>query len=423
VGGIEETPPHIGLAHMFEHMAFKGTRDIGTTDYAKELPLLQKLQEVGDDWVKTGNADALKEMQSLQKALKKYQTTNDLFRLLTLSGARDINAYTSKDVTQYHSEMTANQLPLWLYLYSGMIGAPVLREFYAERDVVQEERRMRVENSPQGKAYQTLLKTAFTTSPYQYSTLGTAEQIASLSIGDAIAFHKSYYHADRMVGALVGDITIPQAKALIARFFGHLPATPSRKATLTEEPPQTEVRRASIAVDSAPFLMMGFHKPKVGTPDDYVFDVIDFVMCQGASSRLHKQLVLEQKIAQSVACANGVPGNRLNNLYYIEAFPIAGHSPKELESQIMAALTQLAGEGVSERELKKARNNLSSNFLWEMMQNDDLAELLVTYETVVGDWRYVLTHAQHIEAIGNDAIKAAAQKYLRPSNLTVVTAE
>ncbi len=422
VGGIEETPPHIGLAHMFEHMAFKGTRDIGTTDYAKESVLLNKIATVGDEWVKTGDKAKFEELQKLQKEARQFQVPNEIFTILTRNGARDINAYTVKDATQYHSQMPSNQLPLWLYLYSGMVSDPVLREFYAERNVVQEERRMRVENSPQGKAYQALISTAFTTSPYHYSTIGSAEEIGSLSISDAQVFHKAYYHPDRMVGALVGDFDMGQAKAQIARFFGRLPAIPSRKSKLPEEPTQTEMRRTEIKVDSAPFLLMGFHKPRVSTPEDYVFDVIDYILCEGDSSRFRKELIIKDKIAQTVACANGIPGNRLNNLYYIEVFPIAGHSPKELESRIMDAFRALADHGVTDTELQKARNNLASNFLWEMDTDDDLAELLVTYQAMAGDWRYVLTHAQHIQSVTNEDVKRIAAQYLIPQNATIVTA-
>jgi predicted Zn-dependent peptidase len=422
VGGVDELPPKIGLAHMFEHMAFKGTREIGTTDYEKEAPLLTKIAAVGDEWVRTGNKAKFDELQALQKEVRRYQVPNELFTVLARSGARNVNAYTTKDATQYHSEMPSTELPLWLYLYAGMVSDPVLREFYPERDVVQEERRMRVENSPHGKAYQALIATAFTTSPYHYSTIGSAEQISSLSMADAKNFYKTYYHPDRMVGALVGDINIGQAKALITRYFGLLPARPSPKDQLPEEPAQTEMRRTEVAVDSAPFLLMGFHKPRVGTSEDYIFDVIDYILCEGASSRLHKTLVLQDKIAQRVTCANGIPGNRLNNLYYIEAFPSAGHRPKELETRIMVALAQLAAHGVSDDELRKARNNLAANFLWEMNGNGELAELLVTYQALAGDWRYVITHAKHIEAVTNDDVKRVARQFLIPQNATIVTA-
>ncbi|PIR21043.1 MAG: hypothetical protein COV45_02620 [Deltaproteobacteria bacterium CG11_big_fil_rev_8_21_14_0_20_47_16] len=423
VGGIEETPPHIGLAHMFEHMAFKGTHEIGTTDYNKEAPLLKKIQVVGDDWVKTANPESLKQLQDLQKQASQYQRSNDLFTLLSRSGARDINAFTSKDLTQYHSVMPANQLGLWLYLYAGMVNDPILREFYSERNVVQEERRMRVENSPQGKAYETLLLTAYSTSPYRYTTIGTAEQIGSLSVGDATAFHQKFYHPDRMYGALVGDVNIAQAKAYINKYFASMPGTRSPKDNFPKEPVQTETRRATVHVNSAPFLMMAFHKPRVGSDADYVFDVIDYTLCQGATSRLQKKLVTDEKIAQNISCASGIPGNRLDNLYYIEAYPIKGHSTKELEERIMAELQALRDTGITDKELKIARNNLASNFLWEMQSNDDLAELLVDYQAITGDWRYVLTHASHIEAIGNSDVKKVAQTYLVPTNLTVVTAE
>lgn len=423
VGGVEEKSPHIGLAHMFEHMAFKGTREIGTTDYAKEAPILQKMLQVGDDWVKTGDKARFAELQGLQREARKYQVPNELFTLLIRNGARDVNAYTAKDATQYHSEMTSNQLALWLHLYAGMVGDPVLREFYAERDVVQEERRMRVENNPHGKAYQALLATAFTTSPYRHSGIGTSEEIAGLSMGEALAFHKAYYHPDRMVGALVGDINIPQARQLIAKTFGRLPATPSRREPIPEEPKQTALRRVSVHVDSAPFVIMGYHKPRIGTPEDYIFDVVHAVMCKGASSRLHYELVVEKKVAHSVACSSGIPGDRLDNLYYIEAFPIGGHSLAELQELIQEAFAHLAREGATSDELQKARNTLAATTLWEMNADDDLAELLVTYQMLTGDWRYVLTHAKHIEAVTNSDLKRVARDYLIPENLTIVTAE
>jgi len=430
VGGADEKAGYTGIAHMLEHMAFKGTPQIGTRNYAAEKRLLDEIEKLGIRLAQLtrsqqGNGEEAKrlreEMKALQSKAEAFVVKDEYSRTFTRNGGTEFNATTSKDLTSYFVSLPINKLELWAYLTSEALKHPVFREFYQERDVVMEERRMRVDDDPFGKNYEEFLKLAYEKSPYQDPTIGYAPDIAALTATDLENFYKTYYVPQNMVGAVVGDIDLAQAKSLLQRYFGSIPAGPNPPPLEGKEPQQSKEKREVVSFDARPQLMMGYHKPTLPAKEDYAFDLIGQVLCEGRTSRLYRSLVEERKIAQSVSCDTGTPGARLDNLFFVYATALGKHSPAELEKAIIGQIDELQRRPVSAEELERAKNQLISDQLFKMSSNFGLAESLTYFQAVAGDWRYLVEHSSQLEKITPQEIQEVARKYLVNSNLTVST--
>lgn len=428
VGGIEEDPGKAGLAHMFEHMAFKGNREIGTTDPVGESAVLDNIRAL-DDRLASGQtahdtvlaATLLAERDELRTAAQAFVVPNELWRLFHENGAAELNAFTTKDLTSYYARVPTESLPLWIYLASEMVGHPVMREFYAERDVVMEERRSSVDNNPRGQLYNALMATAFTQSPYRTTTIGTMEELQGLTMRDAERFHATYYRPDRMVGVIVGQFDRRATKKALTRFFGALPATPAPKTAVALETAQTAERRVHVPFDAGPRLMMGYHKPNLPDRDDYVFDAIQYVLCEGETGRLIKYLERDLQIARNVGCWSGAPGSRLANLFVVSAEPLGDAGFARVTTAVEHELSLLRTEPIREEELAKARTNLQADFLWGLNSNETLAQQLAYFQSVVNDWRYLVNHSEVMNTITVADVQRVAQARLQPQQRTIAT--
>jgi len=428
VGGVDEKVGYTGLAHMFEHMAFKGTKHIGTTDYEAERPILESIEKLGEelyDEQAKGTVAAVEKMHeirqeiaSLQAEEAKYIVKDELWDSYLQNGAKDLNASTSKDVTSYYVSLPANRLELFALMESQRIVEPVFREFYSERDVVAEERRRRTETQPWGKLYEELTGTAYLAHPYGYPTIGWMSDIQALTVEMAEDFHKTYYLPNNAVCAIVGDIDIEETKALIQRYFGPIPEGEEPPPVLTQEPEQKGERSTDVDWEAEPILMMAWHKPTFPDRDAVALDLLQAIMTEGRSSRLHKRLVKEGRMASDVYSFDA-PGYRYPNLLVIGAVPIAGHSLDDVQSVVLEELGKVVDEGVTERELQKAKNSRLADYWRELESNMGIARNLAFYQSVVGDWRYMLRYLDDVESITLDDIQAAAGKYLSPENRTV----
>lgn len=428
VGGADEKPNYSGIAHMLEHMAFKGTPRIGTRNYSAEKRVLEDIEKLGirlaqltrSQQGESDEAKKLKEqMKLLQAKAEAFVVKDEYARTFTENGGTEFNATTSKDLTSYFVSLPINKLELWAYLTSEALRNPVFREFYQERDVVMEERRMRVDDDPFGKNYEEFLKLAFEKSPYQDPTIGYAKDISALTATDLRNFYNTYYVPQNMVGAVVGDIDLARTEAILQRYFGSIPAGKNPPPLEVKEPEQTQARREVVEFDARPQIMIGYHKPTMPAQDDYVFDLIAQVMCEGRSSRLYKSLVQEQKIAQSVDCDTGTPGARLDNMLFIFATALGKHSPEELEKAIVAQIEKLQNQAVSAEDLTRAKNQLIAELVFKMSSNFGLAESLTYFQAAAGDWRYLVEHSDKLEKITPQEIERVARKYLVKSNQTI----
>jgi predicted Zn-dependent peptidase len=427
VGSVNETSETRGVAHLLEHMLFKGTTTLGTTDYEREQPLLERIEQVGeqlDALRREAGADA-QEVQRLEQELARLQAEHKQYvvkdvysAIYSKNGGSGYNAFTSKDMTTYLISLPSNKLELWALLESERMRAPVLREFYSERDVIREERRRSYDTNPDRRLYESLIANAFTVHPYRNPVIGWHSDIANLSPRKTRSFLEKYYAPVNTVIALVGDVRAADAVNLVGRYFGDLsPGTPVPPVTAVE-PEQRGGKRVIERFDAEPRLALAWHKPTLPDRDDYVFDLIDMLLSSGRSSRLYRALVEEQQLATSVSTYTA-PGSRYPNLFIVEATPRYPRTVTEVEAAVYAELERLKTEPVGDDELTKVRNQLVTGQLRGMRNNSGLARMLTTYQTLAGDWRYLSTYADEIGKLDAQDVMAAAQRYLTADNRTV----
>jgi predicted Zn-dependent peptidase len=431
VGAVDESIGKTGLAHMLEHMLFKGTKTIGTRDFAAEKPILEQIDRVGtelsSELVKGEKADekrvkALREeIKKLQQEAAQYQVKDELGALYSKHGAARLNASTGNDITRYYVSLPSNRLELWAMVESDRMANPVLREFYSERDVVMEERRLRVESNPFGALYESFLAAAFLAHPYQRPVIGWSSDIAGYVAEDARAFYSEYYAPSNTVAAIIGDIEVEETIRLVERYFGALPKRELPPGVGTREPAQKGERRVVVEQDAEPQLLIGYHKPTLPHHDDFVFDVIDSVLSRGRTSHLYTKLVKELKLAASVSTWQGDPGARYDNLFVVEATPRSPHTPAEVETAIYEEIERLKTEPVSERELQKVRNQIHADFVRRLDSDFGLASQLAYFQAVAGDWRYVIESMREIDKVTAEDVQRVASKYLAQENRTVAT--
>lgn len=431
VGSVNETSETRGVAHLLEHMLFKGTTTLGTTDYAAEKPLLRAIEQVGSELDRLRlqpDADTARvavlelRLKELQDKARKFVVKDVFSQLYSENGAVGFNAFTSKDLTTYLVSLPANKLELWALLESDRMKNAVLREFYTEREVIREERRRSYETDPGGLLYETLLATAFSVHPYRNPIIGWHSDIANLSLEETRDFLQRYYAPINTTIALVGDLRAPDAIALVERYFGVIAPGEPVPVVAAVEPEQRGEKRVSIAFDAEPQLAIAFHKPTLPTRDDYVFDLIDQILGQGRTSRLYKRLVEEQQLATSVS-VYAAPGSRYPNLFVIAAVPRHPRTVTEVETAILEELERLRHEEVSATELEKARNRLLTDNLRALRSNSGLARMLTTYQTLAGDWRYLADYEARINELTAADIRKTAQTWFTPQNRTVVVVQ
>ncbi|MEO6817792.1 MAG: pitrilysin family protein [Edaphobacter sp.] len=427
-GSADDPQGDSGLAHMFEHMAFKGSTEIGTTNYPAEKIALAKVEvayaaydaefrkRVGQDPAKL--AQLKKVFQNAQAAAEKYVIPNQFSEIAEQNGAVGINASTEEDSTQYFWSMPSNRLQLWAYLESQRIGHPVEREFYKERDVVQEERRMRIDSSPTGRMVEQLLATAYVAHPYGRSGVGWESEISQVTATEAEAFHKKYYVPSNIVIAVVGDVKASTAMPILERYFAPIPAGPKPEPMTTIEPPQFAEKSVVIREATQPFYIEGYHRPDYRDPDDAVYDAITDIFSNGRTARLYRSLVRDQSIAAEAQGFSGFPGDKYPGLFAVYAVPLPGHTPEQMRTAIHKQLELLKTQDVSDEELARFKTRARADLLRGLADNEGLAHQLAEYQTRYGDWRELFRQLDKIDAVNKADIRRVANKIFIASNRT-----
>ncbi len=427
-GSANDPQGDSGLAHMFEHMAFKGTDEIGTTNYAAEKVALAKVEvaqaaydaeyrkRVGQDAAKL--ASLKKSFDDATATAEKYVIPNQFTEIAEQNGAVGINASTDEDSTQYFWSMPSNRLELWAYMESSRIGRPVEREFYKERDVVQEERRMRTDSSPIGRMIEQFLATAYVAHPYGRPTVGWESELSQINATEAEAFHKKFYVPANIVVAVVGDVKAAQAMPLLERYFGKIPTGPKPEPMTTVEPVQRAEKSVTIREASQPFYFEGYHRPDYRDPDDAVYDAISDIFSNGRTSRLYRSLVRDQKIAAAAEGASGFPGVKFPGLFAFEAVPLPGHTPDEMQAAIHKELDRLKTEDISDAELARYKTRTKADLLRGLADNEGLAHQLAEYQTLFGDWRELFRQLTKVDAVTKADVRRVAAKTFIASNRT-----
>jgi predicted Zn-dependent peptidase len=428
-GSVQDPLGQTGLAHMFEHMAFKGTDKIGTKDYAAEKVALERVEQTYAAYIaerdKPVGRDE-KKLKDLEKAWKdavaeadKYVKPNEFPQIVEINGGEDLNANTSDDETNYFYSFPENRLELWAYLESERFLHPVMREFYKERNVVIEERRMRVDSNPIGRLLEQFTTAAFQAHEYHRPTIGWMSDLNSFSATDAKKFFDEYYIPSNMVVTVVGDVKASETMPIIEKYFGRIPSRPRPDERTTTEPPQNAERRVVLQDMSQPLYLEGYHRPDYRSPDDAVYDAIADLMSNGRTSRLYRALVRDKKIAADSAGFTGLPGNKYPHLFAFYAFPLPGHKPEEMADAIHVEIEKLKSEDISDEELKMIKTRAKANLIRSLGSNEGLANNLALYQARYDDWRELFRSVDRIDKVTKADIRRVANQTFVPTNRTV----
>ena len=427
-GSADDPEGASGLAHMFEHMAFKGTDQIGTTDYSAEKAALARVEEkqaaydaeyrkrVGRDATKL--AELKKTFDTAVAAAQQYVIPNQFSEIAEQNGAVGLNASTGEDSTQYFWSMPSNRLELWAYLESSRIGHPVEREFYKERDVVEEERRMRIDSSPTGRMLEQLAATAYVAHPYGRSGVGWQSEISQVNATEAEAFHRKYYVPSNIVVAVVGDLKAATSMPILERYFGAIPAGPKPEPMTTVEPRQFAEKTVVIREATQPFYFEAYHRPDYRDPDDSVYDAISDVFSNGRTARLFRSLVRDQRIAAEAEGFSGYPGEKYPGLFVVYAVPLPGHTPAEMRSAIHKEIDLLKTADITDAELERFKTRAKADLLRGLGNNEGLASQLAEYQARYGDWRELFRQLNKVDAVSKADVRRVANKIFLESNRT-----
>lgn len=432
VGSAQEVPGITGLAHMFEHMAFKGTDNIGTTDYEAELEAIDAVEEayqalqaerLGPDPDEAKLEELRAAFEAAQEEAEQYVIPNQFGEIIDRAGGVGLNAFTNADVTGYFYSLPANQVETFAFLESGRFLNPVYRQFYKERDVVQEERRLRTESQPVGRMIEQMLAAAFVAHPYRQPTVGYMSDLQSFTITDAKEFHEKYYAPGNMVTVVVGDIDPKQMIPMLETYFGRVPKGNMPAPLRTQEPAPIAEKVLTVPDPAQPFYAVGYHKPAITHPDQPVFDAIDDILSNGRTSRLYRSLVQDKKIAVASASLSNFPGAKYPNLWIAYAVPAKDVSNEEVEAAIMDEIERLKAEPVSEAELERFKTRAKADLIRGLRSNQGLANNLARYHTFFGDWRELFRYIDRLDAVTAEDVQRVANETFFDTNRIVAKIE
>jgi predicted Zn-dependent peptidase len=444
VGSANEVGGNIGSAHLLEHMMFKGTRKIGTSNWDKESALmdiedrlydkLYRLKgDMEDERVRRSIAGSnvsddssqmkvvLDSIVQIETALNDVIVPNQLEELYTENGGYDFNAHTGYDITSYQVAFPKNRLELIMMVEAERLRHPVFREFYSERDVVAEERRLSVDTQAPAKLFEQLIATTFVAHPYQIFWEWGSE-VADLTRGEISDFFKTYYAPNRTVLAIVGDIDANETIKMAEKYFGDIPAQAPPKRIESVEPVQNGEKRVEVVFDAEPAIEIAYHKTAFDDPEDAVFNVITAILSRGRTSRFYKGLVEGKRLALAVDVSQfpwGDVGTLYPNVLVIDAQPKAPATVEQLEAAVYEELEKLKTTPVDSLELEKIKNNLVSDFIWGLYDGLGLADRLAQSQTIAGDWKYLGFLRERMSSVTAADIMRVARQYFTKENRTV----
>jgi predicted Zn-dependent peptidase len=442
VGSANEHDGITGIAHLFEHMMFKGTTTIGTSDPKTDLDILAQQEKVRDQMrleealmrkqIRAGAIDDLlkpenwtpryrelqKQFQDLVQQERKVLVKNEFDKIYTANGASGMNAFTMQDMTAFFCTIPANKLELWMWMESERIYHPVFREFYAERDVVFEERRMRLESTPLGPSMETFNSLFWEALPYAWDTLGWPSDVSSISKPQADNFYSTYYIPQNLTLILVGDFDPQKTLALAEKYFGRIPrAEHNPPDIVTLEPRQFVEKRLNADVNANPQVEIYWHTVPFGHRDSYPLQLLSQIL-SSRTGRLYKGLVL----GSGVATDAGADQNSLKWAGWFDASgqAAAGHTPADVENGIYTEIEKLQHDPVPPDELQKVKNNYVADTYRQLDSNMSILQNLIWNEGE-GNWREINDSVAKIQAVTAADIQRVAQQYLTRENRAVAT--
>lgn len=423
-GSVNETPGETGISHLIEHLAFNGTRNTGTTNWPAEKRLIEKTDRAYERLRQTAKRNADKtalgklyeEFLSLNRQANACAETNEFGKILDRHGAIGPNAYCSYDMTAYWVELPSNKTELWAALESDRLFNPVFRGFYEELEVVKEERRMRVDNSPWGRLMEEFSGVAYRLHPYRHPIVGYAGDLEEMTRSKVRKFYEKYYLPSNIVVAVAGDVYPEDFIPLAERYFGSIPAGRPYDASLPGEPASTSEKKVVVRMDSQPILLTGFNIQDIRHPDIPALEICAEILGGGRTSRLYRKLVKEEKTAVSTGSWCWAPQHP--GIFYIWAIASKGTSNSRLEEAIFEEVEKMKSAGIQENEISGARARLRMNILTSLKSRRGMARELAWYEAVTGDWRNLFIYAGRLEEVTAEDISRVMKKYFSPENMT-----
>ncbi|MEO1134603.1 MAG: insulinase family protein [Cyanobacteria bacterium J06639_1] len=421
VGGANEPDGQTGVAHYLEHLAFKGTSRIGTSNYRAEKPLLDRLDRLyaqlraAEDSESAGLEEAIATTTQQAKQLVK---SNELGQIVEQAGGVGLNAATSADATTYTYSFPSNKLELWMSLESERFLDPVFREFETEKAVILEERRQRTDNSPVGQLVEAFLDKAFTVHPYRRPVIGYDRDIRNLTRQNVRDFFNTYYVPNNLTIAIVGDVDPDEVQRLARIYFGRFATAPAPEALEAIEPPQQMPQEVSLSLVSQPIYLEGYHCPSIRDPDAVVYELLSSLLSNGRTSRLYSSLVETQKVALSAQGFFGFPGDKYPTLMAFYAITAPGHTNDELAEALRIEIDRFKTELVADEDLDRVKNQLRASLLRSLDSNSGMARLLTEYEVKTGDWQNLFAAVDAIAAVTPADIQRVARTTFRRENRT-----
>lgn len=444
-GSALETAGKTGVAHLLEHMLFKGTKNFGSRDYEKDRELQNRIEAAYQIILQEKRRrdpdqrlieEKLAEMAVLRREVREIYVPQAFSAQLARNGAVNVNAFTTPDQTQYFMSVPSDMLEQWFSIASEQLFEPAWREFYVEKEVVKREWAYRYVNTPAGAAGLDLFATAFRAHPYRNPTIGWKGDIDNLSTTDAREFHAAYYNPSNTVCVLAGDVNIQEARVLAERYFGRYPKGRRAPEKVTPEPPQKGPRQSIRYLKGArsPLVRIAFHTSQMGTRDFYALDALTMILSYGRSARLTQRIVNPGLAMQAWSHH---PDRRYGGMFILGGSPNdpAGLKNEKLDVQekkglylqacrsftdlLLAEINNLQEQLVSDREMKRIRKLNRRQFLDGLRSNENLAGTLANLEIEAG-WRYLTDYLEQMEAVTAEDIRRAARKYFRPDNRTTI---
>jgi len=428
-GSVDDKSGQTGLAHMFEHMAFKGTETIGTKNWPEEKKALAAVEEVYDrldaERNKAFRADP-KKLAALQAELKaaidkanSYVEENAFPSIVEANGGEGLNASTAEDQTLYFYNFPSNRIELWFLLESERFLHPVFREFYKERDVVREERRMRTESSPVGKLVEQLLATSFAAHPYKTSPIGWASDIENLREPEAETYFKRYYVPANLTMAIAGDVNPAEARRFADKYFGRIPAGPLPPIVHTIEPTQVGEKRVAVEAASQPLLLIGYKRPDQYSKDDVPLAVLSDILSDGRTGLIYKDMVRDKRVALEAESQSTFPGGKYPSLFIFFVAPSQGKTIEENEKELYAIIERVKKEKTDPESLQREKTKLRASLIRQLDSNAGLASQLASYQANYGDWRRMFTELDDYNKVTAEDVMRVANQYLIENNRTV----
>lgn len=419
VGGVDEVRPKTGISHMLEHMAFKGTKSIGTKDYEKEKVLLEELEEIASRSKSATNfsKDDRLRWDEINSELQELWIPDAFTTVFEERGEVGLNASTDKEFTTYYIKLPKKYFEFWAKVEADRILNPVMRQFYQEREVVREERRTRTEDSPTGRLYEEFLLKAFKVHPYRLPVIGFDEDILTLTAKDMTEFHKRFYVPKNIALALLGDVS-ERDFDIVERYFGNIPSREKQSQEILQEPPQLEERNVLIKGFGTPIIFIGYKKFPYPHPDDVKLSLAGEILAGSTLSPLFKGLVEEKRIVSSISYSEN-PGILFPNLMTFSMTPKSGFTNKKVLAEFERVLEEKLRAGFTEDELAIAKRSIARELVNIMSDTTGLGRILTQAKLGFGSWNDLIIWIDKILVATKDEVTDAARRYLVKTGRTI----